>query len=61
MIYETAILANHLAIQFIVKFNSKVGTENEITAHGDWNSSVTCFELEGNEVDICKEIENSLK
>jgi len=59
-IYTTQILTLKQFISFRNQFNSKVGTEFDYDKY-DMNSFVvTCYELEGNESQICRNIENSL-
>lgn len=59
--YETAEMPNDKAIKFIQEFDKRVGTDREINYIGDFNSYIFAFELTSKEVNICKEIENSLQ
>ena len=58
--YETQPLTPSQTMGFISLFNKRVGTEFEKDRDNYYKTVITCFELEENEVEICREIENSL-
>ena len=59
--YETAEMPNSKAIKFAAEFDKRVGTDREINSVDGFNSYVYCMEMIDEEVDICREIEASLK
>ena len=62
-IYETDEMDTVDAIRFMRLFDQQVGTDRELSnaASGVIGMSyVVCFELESNEVNICRKIENNL-
>lgn len=59
-IYETQVLSNVAASLFILRFQKEVGTEFERNYVDEFHCTVTCFDLEGDEVKTCKFIEQGL-
>ena len=61
--YETGILTIAEAVEFVKLFSLRVGTDYEVNADpaSGIGRYVCCFELEGDEVDYCRDIENHVR
>ena len=59
--YETDEMPNSKIAKFVSEFDKRIGTDREINSVDEFNSYVYCMEMIDEEVDICREIENSLK
>lgn len=57
--YETGTMRRSVAAQFESEFDARVGTELDIN-HTDQGVYFVACELTDREVDICRQIENSL-
>jgi len=58
--YETTVMSHQSMAQFTRMFDNEIGTEREVTQHELNHYSVLCLELEGNEVGVCRKIEQAV-
>lgn len=56
MIYETGNMTHREMLIFSSLFQAIIGTEHEINQHDDNIFTITCFELENNEIEECREL-----
>lgn len=60
MYYETKVAPNFKIQRFISAFDLAIGTDREINKVDAANSTCLCMELEGDEVEKCRQLENAL-
>lgn len=58
--YQTEEMINTQRDKFLDRFDDRVGTEREVSSVGGGRFTITCCELVGDEVDICRTIENEV-